>query len=141
LRKQRKGQPLMNQKVNLAEKSRAERAYGVDPQEQVSLQEKVFRQEMGLTNSNANLMKNNGNEDDLEQRLEGITGQRLRNKEREQLRAMRDSDFVIAAMDTFSTESNWIDLPNSKKNAAFFKYLDGFQAEQYSEEDGEECPW
>jgi hypothetical protein len=104
----------------------------VDPQEKVIAQEKVSRQEkVGFAqNGFLTLKKPNPFKGDIEEKLEHITGQRLRSSEKAKLRSL-DCETASKSMDTFSTETHWIDLPN--KNAAFFSYLQGLLAERSSQ--------
>jgi hypothetical protein len=133
----RKGQPPRSQKVNFAEKSHTTTVYEVDPQEKVIAQEKVYKQEKVGFAQNGLLSSKNADpfKEDIEEKLEHITRQRLRSSERTKLRAL-DSETASKSMDTFSTETHWIDLPN--KNAAFFSYLRGLHAERSSQDHWDE---
>jgi hypothetical protein len=124
-----KGQQSRSQKVNVAEKTPSKMVYLVDPQEKVYIQEKGFVQEKAsFARPDARPPENtHPTEEDLVERLEGITGQSLTKRERTKLRAL-DPETAIRSLSDFSTETHWTDLPN--RNAAFFAYLQGIASER-----------
>jgi hypothetical protein len=131
-----KGLRLTSEKVNVAVKSRPEKVYAVDPQEKVNIQERGIQQKVGSAQNCPPPPQENhpSEEDDFEGRLERTTGQRLTDAERRKLgRALSSGhEYFTRALDTFSTESYWADLP--KRNAAFFRYLQDVAVEESRQE-------
>ncbi len=133
--KQRKGQRPVDQRVNPTHESHVKGVNAVDPQKKEYIQQRV-RQEIGLTSpdfSSLNPIQNRGNAENLELKLEKITGQGLTSSERRKLQAISDYERVAEVLDTFSTETHWVDSP--KKNAAFFDYFQRAATERWKEED------
>ena len=128
----RKGQPPKRQKVNVPEKTPPKTVYAVDPQEKGNMQEKGLKQEKAGFARNGLFSPEPPTEEYLGERLERITGQRLANRERAKLQTLDpDPERIAVALDTFSTETYWIDVPN--RNSLFFDYFKRIAVERSSE--------
>jgi hypothetical protein len=137
-----KGQTPKSEKVNLAEKTPSKAVHSVDLQEKGFIQKERFAQEKAGFARNDLFFpyKNNPTKEDLVELLERITGQHLTNRERTKLQALDpDPERIAGALDTFSTEAYWVDVPN--RNSLFFDYFKRIAAERSSQEymDSAEC--